>query len=138
MIVYGVNAVIEALRSGQVRAVRVATDGGRLVEVRRLATAHGVPVARVAVEVLDRVAGGAVHQGVDGAGDGVFEYDTYGVEHVGDETPGVVGVVAVVFVCGYGACAHGKDGGEAENENSGSRFHGSFLLRCACVESLRP
>jgi 23S rRNA (guanosine2251-2'-O)-methyltransferase len=64
MIVYGVNAVIEALRSGQVRAVRVATDGGRLVEVRRLATAHGVPVARVAVEVLDRVAGGAVHQGV--------------------------------------------------------------------------
>lgn len=64
MIVYGVNAVIEALRSGQVRAVRVATDGGRLEEVRRLATAHGVPVARVAVEVLDRVAGGVVHQGV--------------------------------------------------------------------------
>jgi len=64
MIVYGVNAVIEALRSGQVRAVRVTTDGGRLAEVRRLATAHGVPVARVAVEALDRVAGGAVHQGV--------------------------------------------------------------------------
>jgi 23S rRNA (guanosine2251-2'-O)-methyltransferase len=64
MIVYGVNAVIEALRSGQVRAVRVTTDGGRLAEVRRLATAHGVPVARVAVEVLDRVAGGVVHQGV--------------------------------------------------------------------------
>ena len=64
MIVFGVNAVIEALRSGQVRAVRVATDGGRLAEVRRLATAHGVPVARVAVEALDRVAGGAVHQGV--------------------------------------------------------------------------
>ncbi len=64
MTVYGVNAVIEALRSGQVRAVRVAADGGRLAEVRRLATAHGVPVARVAVEALDRVAGGAVHQGV--------------------------------------------------------------------------
>jgi len=64
MIVYGVNAVIEALRSGQVRAVRVATEGGRLAEVRRLATARGVPVARVAVEALDRVAGGAVHQGV--------------------------------------------------------------------------
>jgi 23S rRNA (guanosine2251-2'-O)-methyltransferase len=64
MIVYGVNAVIEALRSGQVRAVRVATDGGRLAAVRRLATAHGVPVARVAVEALDRVAGGAAHQGV--------------------------------------------------------------------------
>ena len=64
MIVFGVNAVIEALRSGQVRAVRVATDGGRLAEVRRLATMQGVPVARVAVEALDRVAGGAVHQGV--------------------------------------------------------------------------
>jgi 23S rRNA (guanosine2251-2'-O)-methyltransferase len=64
IIVYGVNSVLEALRAGHVRAVRVASDRGRLAEVRRLATVRGVPVTRVTVATLDRGAGGAVHQGV--------------------------------------------------------------------------
>lgn len=64
MIVYGVNAVIEALRAGQVRAVRIATASARVAEVQRLATARGVSVTRVAVAALDRASGGAVHQGV--------------------------------------------------------------------------
>ena len=35
MIVYGVNAVTEALRAGQVRAVRIATASARVAEVQR-------------------------------------------------------------------------------------------------------
>jgi 23S rRNA (guanosine2251-2'-O)-methyltransferase len=64
MIVYGVNAVLEALRAGQVRGVRVATVSSRLAEVEQLAAGRGIRITRVAVEALDRLARGAVHQGV--------------------------------------------------------------------------
>ena len=65
MIVYGLNPVLEALRAGRVRAIRLGTASSpRTAEVRRLATAAGTPVTRVPTEVLDRVTGGAVHQGV--------------------------------------------------------------------------
>ena len=65
MIVYGLNPVLEALRAGRVRAIRFGTASSpRTAEVRRLATAAGTPVTRVPTEVLDRVTGGAVHQGV--------------------------------------------------------------------------
>ena len=65
VIVYGLNPVLEALRAGRVRAIRLGTASSpRTAEVRRLATAAGTPVTRVPTEVLDRVTGGAVHQGV--------------------------------------------------------------------------
>lgn len=65
MIVYGVNPVLEALRAGRVRAIRVGTaSSARTAEVRRLAAAVGTPVTRVPTEVLDRVTGRAVHQGM--------------------------------------------------------------------------
>ena len=65
MIVYGINPVLEALRAGRVRAVRLGTAASaRTAEVRRLAAAAGMPVTRVPSEVLDRATSGAVHQGV--------------------------------------------------------------------------
>ena len=65
MIVYGLNPVLEALRAGRVRAIRLGTASSpRTAEVRRLATAAGTPVTRVSTEVLDRATGGAVRQGV--------------------------------------------------------------------------
>jgi 23S rRNA (guanosine2251-2'-O)-methyltransferase len=65
MIVYGLNPVLEALRAGGVRAIRLGTaSSSRTAEVRRLAAAAGTPVTRVSPEVLDRATGGAVHQGV--------------------------------------------------------------------------
>lgn len=64
MIVYGVNAVLEALRSGHVRGIRVATVSSRMAEVEQLAARRGIRVTRVAVDALDRLARGAVHQGV--------------------------------------------------------------------------
>ena len=65
MIVYGLNPVLEALRAGRVTALRVGTRGGeRMRELFTLADERGVRVQRVEADVLDRLAGGGVHQGV--------------------------------------------------------------------------
>jgi len=65
VIVYGVNPVLEALRAGRVRAIRLDSQASaRLADVRRLASAAGISVTQVSPAVLDRVTGGAVHQGV--------------------------------------------------------------------------
>ena len=64
MIIYGVNAVIEGLRAGRVRAIRLASVSRKTAEVRRLAARAGVPVTQVPVSALHRAAGGRTHQGV--------------------------------------------------------------------------
>lgn len=65
MIVYGINAVTEALRAGRVRQIRVAgRDDERLRRLLDDAAVRGVSVARVPREVLEREARGASHQGV--------------------------------------------------------------------------
>ena len=67
-VIYGVHPVEEALRSGS-RAVGAlylgeGARGGRLREIEELARARGLKVRRVDVRALDRMVGGAVHQGV--------------------------------------------------------------------------
>ncbi|MBI3049892.1 MAG: 23S rRNA (guanosine(2251)-2'-O)-methyltransferase RlmB [Acidobacteria bacterium] len=65
MIIYGINPVLEALRAGRVRELRVgAREGGRMQEVLSLASERGVKVSRVPPEALDRDAARGVHQGV--------------------------------------------------------------------------
>jgi 23S rRNA (guanosine2251-2'-O)-methyltransferase len=65
MVVYGINAVAEALRAGRVRQVRVARrDDDRVRQLLDAAMARGVEVKHVHAEVLDRDARGARHQGV--------------------------------------------------------------------------
>ena len=67
MLIYGVNPVLEALRAGRVRDVRVSDrdrGGGRLAEVLAAAVSAGVPVRRVTTAELERAARGGVHQGV--------------------------------------------------------------------------
>ncbi len=64
MIVYGVNPVLEALRAGRVRTVRLVAISRKTAEIRRLAAERGIPVVRVPPAALDRTAGGAAHQGV--------------------------------------------------------------------------
>ena len=67
-VLYGVHPVEEALRSGS-RSVGVlylaeGVRGGRLREIEELARARGLKVRRVDARTLDRMVGGAVHQGV--------------------------------------------------------------------------
>lgn len=64
MIVYGVNPVLEALRAGRVRTVRLAAVSQKTAEIRRVAQRSGVPVVRVSPAALDGLAGGGAHQGV--------------------------------------------------------------------------
>jgi 23S rRNA (guanosine2251-2'-O)-methyltransferase len=65
MLIYGVNPVLEALRSGRVSELRVADRGDkRLVMVLDVAAEKGVKVRRVSNSDLDRAARGAVHQGI--------------------------------------------------------------------------
>ena len=64
MIVYGINPVLEALRAGRVRRLRVARSDRRIDEALTLARELRVPVERVDVQVLGRVARGGAHQGI--------------------------------------------------------------------------
>ena len=65
MIIYGINPVLEALRAGRVKELRVGDRGGdRMRQVLSAASEQGVRVRRVAVDVLDRDARRGVHQGV--------------------------------------------------------------------------
>jgi 23S rRNA (guanosine2251-2'-O)-methyltransferase len=65
MLIYGLNPVLEALRAGRVRRLRVgARDDKRIDEVLALARQQDVPIDRVDVGVLERAARGGVHQGI--------------------------------------------------------------------------
>ena len=69
MIIYGINPVLEALRAGRVKELRVGDRADdRLKQLLALAAERGVRVKRVPADVLDRESrrGGqrGVHQGV--------------------------------------------------------------------------
>ena len=65
MFIYGLNPVIEALRAGRVRRLKVGPRGDKRVdEAITLAQRSGVAVERVDAPVLDRAARGGVHQGL--------------------------------------------------------------------------
>ena len=65
MIVYGINPVIEALRAGRATGVVVSSRAdARVAAAVRLAEERGVAVRRVEGQQLDRLARGALHQGI--------------------------------------------------------------------------
>jgi 23S rRNA (guanosine2251-2'-O)-methyltransferase len=65
MIVYGINPVLEALRRGRVRTIRVGPRSDRRIdEALTLAREKHVVIERADVEAIDRLARGGVHQGI--------------------------------------------------------------------------
>jgi len=67
VIIYGINPVIEALRAGRVKELRLAAGSERNDRLRQLvamANEQGVRVRRVAVDLLERDSRRGVHQGV--------------------------------------------------------------------------
>lgn len=65
MLIYGLNPVLEALRAKRVRRLKVSARGDRRMDdALELARAQGIAVDRVDASVIERLAGGGVHQGV--------------------------------------------------------------------------
>jgi 23S rRNA (guanosine2251-2'-O)-methyltransferase len=65
MIIYGINPVLEAIRAGRVRELRVGERGdARLSTLVALARERGVRARHVPSDALDRDAHHGVHQGV--------------------------------------------------------------------------
>ena len=65
MIVYGINPVLEALRAGRVKALRIGIrNDDRMRELLAFASTHGITPERVSNDILTRQARGGVHQGV--------------------------------------------------------------------------
>jgi 23S rRNA (guanosine2251-2'-O)-methyltransferase len=65
VIIYGINPVLEALRAGRVRELRIGERADdRLQQLLAFAAERGVRVRRVASDTLDRDSRRGVHQGV--------------------------------------------------------------------------
>jgi 23S rRNA (guanosine2251-2'-O)-methyltransferase len=65
MIIYGLNPVLEALRAGRAKRVRIAQrHDQRVQQVLHLAAEARVPVEHVDPRELERLARGGLHQGV--------------------------------------------------------------------------
>ena len=68
-IVFGLHAVRHALKQHPEKVLELQVQeggkqGGRLAGILRLAEQHGISVSRRSASTLDRLTGGAVHQGV--------------------------------------------------------------------------
>ena len=65
MLIYGINAVTEALKAGRVVSMRAGRrKDQRLLQLLALAEQSSVPVRRVSDDELDRESGGSSHQGI--------------------------------------------------------------------------
>lgn len=93
MIIYGINPVMEALRAGRVKELRVSQrSDDRLRELLALAGDGGVQVRRVPPDVLDRDSRRGVHQGV------VAEVEELEDYSVADLVNGARGVPLIVVL----------------------------------------
>ena len=95
MLIYGINAVLEAIRAGRVREVRVSDRAGtRAADAVSAAQRAGVAVRRVQAHELDRAAKGGVHQGVIADVEEAREYS------VGDLVTGAAAAPLIVVLDG--------------------------------------
>lgn len=95
MIVYGINTVIEALRAGRVRELRIGNRAGeRMEQLLALAAEQGIRASRVQPDVLDREARHGVHQGV------VARVDAPAEHTVDDIVRAAVGPALIVVLDG--------------------------------------
>jgi len=80
VIIYGINPVLEALRAGRVRELRVGERADRrLKQLLALAGERGVRVRRVAADALERDSRRGVHQGVVAE---IEEGDDYSIDEI--------------------------------------------------------
>ena len=91
MIIYGINPVLEALRAGRVKELRVGERADdRLKQLLALAAERGVRVRRVPADVLDRDSHRGVHQGVIAEVEKVADYSVEEIVSGASDAPLVV------------------------------------------------
>jgi 23S rRNA (guanosine2251-2'-O)-methyltransferase len=91
MLIYGINPVLEALRAGRVKELRVAVRaGGRVADLIAAAERAGVHVRRVGAAELDRASRGGVHQGVIAELADAVQYDIADLIDASQEPPLIV------------------------------------------------
>jgi 23S rRNA (guanosine2251-2'-O)-methyltransferase len=91
MLIYGINPVLEALRAGRVRELRVAgRTGGRVAGLIEAAERAGLPVRRVDAADLDRLARGGAHQGIAAQLADAAQYDVADLVRSSQEAPLIV------------------------------------------------
>jgi 23S rRNA (guanosine2251-2'-O)-methyltransferase len=91
MIIYGINPVVEALRAGRVRRLRVAArHDKRMHEIVAMAARHGVKPEVADAQTLDRLARGGVHQGVAADVEDVRDYSIVDLVAAADGAPLIV------------------------------------------------
>ena len=91
MLIYGVNPVLEALRAGRVKELRVSDRaGGRVLEAIKSADRERIPVRRVAPGELDRLTHGGVHQGIAAELLPLDRYDVRDLVRGAHDTPLIV------------------------------------------------
>ncbi|CAN5613718.1 23S rRNA (guanosine(2251)-2'-O)-methyltransferase RlmB [soil metagenome] len=94
MIIYGINPVVEAIRSGRAKRVRLSPRGDRRIEeALALAREKRVPVERADVQALDRAARGGVHQGIVAEVEAARDYSVQ--ELIEAASPGVPLIVVL-------------------------------------------
>jgi len=93
--IYGINPVLEALRAGRVTSIHLSPRAdNRVSDIVKLADATGVMITRSPADALDRLAGGARHQGVIAE---VTERETFDVADLVD-APRAAGVAPLLVV----------------------------------------
>jgi 23S rRNA (guanosine2251-2'-O)-methyltransferase len=115
MIIYGLNPVLEALRAGRVRALRVSTRSDRRTQdVLRLAGASGVRVQHVDAAELDRAARGGLHQGVVADVEDAPDYDVADLVRSAKGAPLIVVLDGVEDPHNFGAILRVADAAGAD------------------------
>ena len=91
MLIYGINPVLEALRAGRVKELRVSERaGGRAIDAIKSAEREGIVVRRVTPGELDRLTHGGVHQGIAAEVRPVDRYDVADLVQGARDTPLIV------------------------------------------------
>jgi 23S rRNA (guanosine2251-2'-O)-methyltransferase len=110
MIVYGLNAVREALRAGRVERLSVAAGANpRLQEILATARGQGLPCETVDPRALERAARGGAHQGVVAVVRGAQEWTPAELARQADGPPLIVVLDSIEDPHNFGAILRTAD-----------------------------
>ena len=115
MLIYGINPVLEALRAGRVKELRVSDRaGGRVIEAIKSADRDRVTVRRVPPGELDRLTHGGVHQGIAAELLPIDRYDVGDLVRGAHDTPLIVVLDGIEDPHNVGAILRSADAAGAD------------------------